>query len=213
MFAFSISLVLASTLAVCVAFSGPQPTTTTTRRAVLGSAIAWTGAHQVSALAFEGTGSSSYSGRTPATTAAKAANYRARIAADVKDFNALGAAIDKGETAGEAWIAFFIPYQRREPDSVGRTYAAQVDLVGADRAGGAALLLAGTYAKPNKPPDNLPQYKKYNALVKTLAPIQNAGKAGDSAKAKQEWSKAALALTEFLDSVEMPSELSDPLYK
>jgi hypothetical protein len=163
----------------------------TRHRAVWGSAIIpWTGAQQL-CIAFEGTGSS---------------------AADVKHFHALGTAIDQGETAGEAWIAVFIPYQRREPDNVGRTYAAQVDLVGAERAGGAALLLAGTYAKPNKPPDNLPQYKKYNALVKTLAPIQTAGKVGDAVKAKQEWAKAALALRDFLDSVDMPANLSDPLY-
>jgi len=165
-------------------------------------------------FAFEGQGSTSYSGRTPATQAAKAKSYRDRIAADVKDFNSLGAAIDRGETSGDAWVAFFIQYQRREPDSVGRTYAAQVDLTGLEGGGGGAgLLLASTFAKPNKPPDNLPQYKKYNILAKTLEPIKNAGKAGDAAKAKKEWSKASVALSEYLEAVEMPSDLSDHLYK
>ena len=88
---------------------------------------------------------------------------------------------------------FFIPYERREPDAAGRTYAAQIDLIGAKRqSGSAGLLLAGTYAKPNK---------KYNALVKTLASIQKAGSANDVEKAKQEWIKAAVALTDFLESV------------
>lgn len=166
------------------------------------------------AFAFEGQGSTSYSGRTPATQVAKAKSYRDRIAADVRDFNSLGAAIDRGETSGGAWVAFFIQYQRREPDSVGRTYAAQVDLTGLEGGGGGAgLLLASTFAKPNKPPDNLPQYKKYSILAKTLEPIKNAGKAGDAAKAKKEWTKASVALSEYLDAVAMPSDLSDPLYK
>lgn len=164
--------------------------------------------------AFEGSGSSSYSGRTPLAVAAKAKGYRDRVAADVKDFNNLGAAIDKGETQGQAWVSFFIPYQRREPDAVGRAYAARVDLVGLDQksAGGSGLLLAGTYAKPNKPPDNLVQFKKYTALAKTLEPINEAGKAGDARKAKRAWSKAAAALSEYLESVDMPPDLADPLY-
>jgi hypothetical protein len=164
--------------------------------------------------AFDGQGSSSYSGRTPATLASKAKAYRDRIAADVKDFNSLGAAIDRGETSGDAWVAFFIQYQRREPDSVGRTYAAQVDLTGLENSGGGAgLLLAATYAKPNKPPDNLLQFKKYNALAKTLETVKNAGKSDDSTKAKKEWTNASVSMSEYLETVAMPSDLSDPIYK
>lgn len=167
------------------------------------------------AFAFDGQGSSSYSGRTPATLASKAKAYRDRIAADVKDFNSLGVAIiDRGETSGDDWVAFFIQYQRREPDSVGRTYAAQVDLTGLENSGGGAgLLLAATYAKPNKPPDNLLQFKKYNALATTLESLKKAGKADDPAKAKKEWTKASVSMSEYLETVAMPSDLSDPLYK
>jgi hypothetical protein len=182
------------------------------RRALLASSP-WVVALPPLAQAFDGKGASSYSGRTPLAAATKAKGYRDRIAADVKDFKTLGEAIDRGETEGKAWVGFFITYQRREPDAVGRTYAAQIDLVGADRSGGAGLLLVNTFAKPNKPPDNLPQYKKYTALTKTLGPIEAAGKAGDAAKAKKAWSKAAETLSEYLASVDMPAELSDPLYR
>ena len=114
---------------------------------------------------------------------------------------------------GDAWVAFFIPYQRREPDSVGRTYAALLDLIGVEKSGGAALLLASTFAKPNKPPQNLPQYKKYEALIKIFDPIKAAGSAGDAKKAAKEYGKAAAAFSEYLAAVELPSDLSDPLYK
>lgn len=141
---------------------------------------------------------------------------RERIIADVKDFNKLGAAIDKGEIDIEndaAWVSFFIPYQRRSPDAAGRSYAAQLDLIGVEKSGGAGLLLATTYAKPNKPPTNLPQYKKYDALQMSLDPIKKAGTAGDAAKAKKEWSKAAVCFSDYLQSVDLPGDLSDPLYK
>lgn len=140
---------------------------------------------------------------------------RDRIAADVKDFNKLGAAIDKGELDPEndAWLAFFIPFQRRQPDVAGRSYAAQLDLVGAEKTGGAGLLLAATFAKPNKPPNNLPQYKKYEALAANLDAIKKAGKSGDVVKTKKEWSTAAAAFSDYLESVEMPRDLSDRLYK
>ena len=82
------------------------------------------------ALAFDGSGSSAYSGRSPATKAALKKQYQERIVADVRDFNTLGKAISKGETEGSAWVNFFIQFQRREPDAVGRTYAALVDLRG-----------------------------------------------------------------------------------
>jgi len=85
--------------------------------------------------------------------------------------------------------------------------------VGVEKSGGAALLLANTFAKPNKPPTNLPQYKKYTNLLPVFDPIQKAGKAGDAAKAQKAWSVAAVALSEYLESVDLPSSLSDPLYK
>lgn len=81
-------------------------------------------------FAFDGKGSSAYSGRSPATKAELKRGYQERIVADARDFNTLGKAISKGETEGSAWVNFFIQFQRREPDAVGRTYAALVDLRG-----------------------------------------------------------------------------------
>lgn len=80
--------------------------------------------------AFDGSGSTAYAGRSPATKAELKRQYQERVVADVRDFNVLGDAIRKGETEGNAWVTFFIQFQRREPDSVGRTYAALVDLRG-----------------------------------------------------------------------------------
>lgn len=199
------SLLVVGAAGRCGAFSVP------TRRAVLALPLV---VAAPAAQAFDGSGASSYSGRTQLSAATKAKGYRDRIAADVKDFNALGGAIAAGETSGPAWVDFFIQYQRREPDAVGRTYAAQIDLLGADRSGGAALLLVNTaYLKPNKPPDNLPQFKKYTAFAKTIEALQAAGKAGDAAKAQKVFTKSAEALSAYLESVDMPADLSDVLYK
>jgi hypothetical protein len=82
------------------------------------------------ARAFDGSGSTAYAGRSPATKAELKRQYQERVVADVRDFNVLGDAIRKGETEGNAWVSFFIQFQRREPDAVGRTYAALVDLRG-----------------------------------------------------------------------------------
>ena len=205
--AASITLFLA---AIAVQHCFALAPTKQTRRAFLASTVFLPPAI---ANSFDGSGSSAYSGRTPLEKAAKAKGYRDRIVADVRDFNNLGAAIRKGEVDGDAWISFFIPYQRREADSVGRTYAALLDLIGVEKSGGAALLLATTYAKPNKPPQNLIQYKKYDALLKIFDPIKVAGQAGDLKKATKEYGKAAVALSEYLEAVELPSDLSDPLYQ
>jgi hypothetical protein len=176
------------------------------------------------ANAFEGSGSSVYSGRNPATQAVKVKSYRDRVVADVRDFNALGRAIQSNDDAqglmdDAAWFAFFTPLQRRTPDSVGRSYAALVDLCGQDASGGGAgLLLAGSYAKPGKPPDNLPQYRRYNALTRSLTDLQKAAAAannktgGDGGKVREAWSLAATALSQYLESVDLPADLSNPLY-
>ena len=142
---------------ICEALSNKSPRT---RRSFFGMVAMPSILVPSISLAFDGSGSSAYAGRTPMEKTAKVKSYRDRIVADVKDFNNLGVAIDKGETEGDAWVDFFIPYQRKEADTVGRTYAALLDLVGVEKSGGAALLLATTYSKPNKPPQNLPQFKK-----------------------------------------------------
>lgn len=165
------------------------------------------------AIAFEGSGSSAYTGKTPTSKTELQKTYRARIAADVRDFNDLGAAIQKGETDGDNWVKFFIPYARREPDSVGRAYAALADLVGAPDRSGCGYLYAASFVKPGKPPENNPGVKKYNALTKSLEPIKADGKKGDVEKAQKDWEKASVAFSEFLEAVDMPAYLSDDLYK
>ena len=163
-------------------------------------------------LAFDGTGSSAYAGKNAASKAELKKSYQTRIIADVKDFKALGTAILNGETEGRAWGNFFIEFQRREPDENGRAYAAQVDLVGNKDLSGCGTLLAGSYAKPGKPADGLPSTKAYNAVAKAFDPIKVAGKKGDAAKAKSTWLKAGELLSAYLETVELPSSLSDPLY-
>mmetsp|Transcript_25727 Transcript_25727/g.36302 ORF Transcript_25727/g.36302 Transcript_25727/m.36302 type:complete len:225 (+) Transcript_25727:75-749(+) len=174
--------------------------------------------HQEPAVAFDGSGSSAYAGMAPSSKAALKKSYEARIAADVRDFNELGKAIKNGETEGDAWVNFFIQFARREPDDVGRTYAALADFLGppdsggGQHGGGDGYLLAATFTKPGKPSDNTPAVKKYNSLAKSFAGIKAAGKKGDAAKAKQEWEKTSILFEDYLDGVEMPGSLTDSLY-
>lgn len=165
-------------------------------------------------IAFDGSGSTAYSGRNPTSKAELKRSYQNRIVEDVKDFKRLGAAIDNGDLSPESsvWVSFFIEFQRREADDVGRTYAALADLVGTKDVSGCGLLLATSYGKPGKPADNLPSVKKFNAMAKLFDPIKAAGKKGDAAKVKSAWTKAGAALSEYLEAVELPPSLSDPIY-
>ncbi len=171
------------------------------------------------AFAFDGSGASASAGYNPASKAEKKRGYKERIVADIKDFNRLGQAIDQGTTEGPAWVNFFITFQRREPDAVGRTYAALVDLRGLptkkanEFEGGDGLLLANTFTKPGKPPDNTPAVKSFLKVSKTFDAIQAAGKAGDATKAKTAYLKTSELLSQYLADVEMPSDLKDPIYK
>jgi hypothetical protein len=171
------------------------------------------------ALAFDGSGSSAYSGYNPATKAELKKAYKVRIAADVYDFNVLGEAIiSKGETAGPAWTNFFIQFARREPDEFGRAYAALVDLRGLpinkkEFEGGDGMLLANTFTKAGKPPDNTPAVIAFKKLIRAFDPIEEAGKKGDVAKAKAEFQKAVPLLSAYLTSVELPGDLNDPSYQ
>jgi hypothetical protein len=171
------------------------------------------------ATAFDGSGSSAYAGRSPATKAELKRQYKDRIVADVKDFVSLGKAIDQGETEGRAWISFFITAQRREPDAVGRTYAALVDLRGLptkkanEFEGGDGLLLANTFTKAGKPPDNTPAVRSFLKLSKAFDAIEAAGKSGNASKAKQEWEKTKSLLEVYLADVELPGSITDPLYQ
>ena len=152
--------------------------------------------------------------------AEKKKGYQQRIVADVKDFKNLGAAIANGETEGKEWINFFIQFQRREPDEVGRTYAALADLRGLpvpkkknEYEGGDGMLLANTYTKAGKPPDNTPAVKSFKKLAPAFDAIEAAGKKGDVAKAKAEWDKTKELLSLYLADVELPASLDDPIYK
>jgi hypothetical protein len=171
------------------------------------------------AIAFDGSGASVSAGYSPATKAEKKKQFKERIVADIKDFNKLGQAIDKGETSGPAWVNFFITFQRREPDAVGRTYAAMVDLRGLptkkanEYEGGDGLLLANTFTKPGKPPDNTPAVKSFQKVSKTFDAIEAAGKSGDAAKAKTAWLKTSELLSQYLTDVELSGDLKDPIYK
>lgn len=163
--------------------------------------------------AFDGSGASAYSGRNPLTSKAEQRkNYQDRIVADVRDFKTLGDAIDKGILDGDAWVNFFIEYQRREPDAVGRTYAALADLIGTKDTSGCGYLLATSFAKAGKPSDGLPSVKKYNTMVKVFEPIKAAGAKGDLKKAKSSWTSAGVALSDFLNEVGLPKSLTDEIY-
>lgn len=171
------------------------------------------------AAAFDGSGASASAGYSPATKAEKKKKYQERIVADVTDFNKLGQAIENGDTKGSAWVNFFITFQRREADEVGRTYAALVDMRGVptkkanEFEGGGALLLANTFTKPGKPPDNTPAVKSFLKVSKTFDAIEAAGKAGDINKAKAAWLKTSELLSQYLSDVELPADLKDPIYK
>ena len=117
------------------------------------------------------------------------------------------------------WVNFFIIFQRREADSFGRTYAALVDLRGLptkkakEFEGGDGLLLANTFTKAGKPPDNTPAVKSFKNLSTTFDAIQAAGKTGDAKMAKAAWLKTSELLSKYLSDVELPSDLKDPIYK
>lgn len=219
----SLLLVLLAQHAAGYNISPPtSPSTSTSRRDCVGrilstAAVCWSGSS--AAQAFDGTGSSAYSGMNPSTKAELKKSWRERIAADVKDFKALGQAIDRGETEGKEWINFFIQFQRREADGVGRTFAALADLRGVpvpkkkdEYEGGDGLLLANTFTKAGKPPDNTPAVKSFRKLAPAFDTIEAAGKKGDASKAKAEWGKTKVLFFQYLADVEMPSDLNDPIY-
>lgn len=172
------------------------------------------------ASAFDGSGSSVSPGYSPATRAEQKRRYRDRVAADVGDFLALGRAIlDEGKTDGPAWVNFFVTLQRREPDGVGRTYAALADLRGLptkkanEFEGGAGLLLANTYTKPGKPPDNTAAVRSFLKLSRAFDAIEAAGRKGDATKAGQAWEATGELLSKYLADVDLPASLQDPIYK
>ncbi len=212
-------ILAALAIEVTSAYTAPSTPRVTTRKAFIATCASNVAAAAImqtatidNANAFDGAGSSAYSGRTPSSKAELQKSYQNRVVADVKDFKALGEAISNGETEGDAWVRFFIEFQRREADENGRTYAALADLVGIKDVSGCGLLLASSFAKPGKPADGLPSVKTYNAMSKTFEPIKAAGKKGDAKKAKAAYDKAVGPLSEYLEAVGLPSSLSDPIY-
>ena len=148
-------------------------------------------------LAFDGAGSSAYTGKSTTSRAELKKSYQRRVVADVKDFKRLGNTIQNGKSDGDEWVNFFIDYKRREPDSNGRAYAAYVDLVGNKELSGCGTLLGASYAKAGKPSENLPQVKKYNAMAKTFDPIKAAGAKGGVAKAKAAYEKVGTYIIQY----------------
>jgi hypothetical protein len=172
------------------------------------------------AQAFDGSGASASSGYNPTTRAERVKGWKQRVIADVQDFNRLGAALRNGQVgdSSKEWISFFIRFQRREPDDVGRTYGALVDLRGLptkkkyEYEGGDGLLLANSFTKPGKPPETTPAVKAWNKLFKQFDAIEAAGKKGDASAALVEWDKTKPLLEDYLNSVELPNSLSDKAY-
>ena len=58
-------------------------------------------------FAFDGSGSSAYSGKNPQSVLERRKTYQARVVQDAKDFVRLGAAIARGEMDGDAWVFVF----------------------------------------------------------------------------------------------------------
>ena len=170
--------------------------------------------------AFDGSGASASSGYNPTTKAERIRRWKERVIADVQDFNQLGLALRNGQAgdSSKEWISFFIQFQRREPDAVGRTYGALVDLRGLptkkkfEYEGGDGLLLAGSFTKAGKPPENTPAVKAWNKLFKQFDAIEAAGRKGDASSALVEWQKTKPLLEDYLNCVELPSSLSDKIY-
>lgn len=78
--------------------------------------------------------------------------------------------------------------------------------------GGDGLLLANTFTKAGKPPDNTPAVKSFRKLSQSFDAIESAGKQGDAKKALVAWEKTKILFEAFLADVEMPSSLEDPIY-
>ena len=168
-------------------------------------------------LAFDGSGSSAYSGKNPQSVLERRKTYQARVVQDAKDFVRLGAAIARGETDGDAWVFVFSPFERREPDAAGRTFAAVPDLIGhvegRELVGGCGYLLASSFTKQGKPPETTPAVKSFTALSKTFDAIKEAGSKGKADKAKAAYDKAAPLFAKYLEDVGLPGDLSDPIYR
>ena len=204
-------------LALLLLAATTQALRLTTRRSVIAAPAA--AAVAAPALAFDGQGSSAYAGRTPQSKLELRKSYQERVVADVRDFKNLGAAIKAGDLDGDAFFFFFTPQPRSRPDGAGRTYAALADLVGHPNdnnpkvlEGGCGYLLAASFAKAGKPPDNAPAVKAYASLAKTLDPIRAAAKKKAPDAAAKAYDAASAALGDYLAEVELPG-IADPRYK
>ncbi|KAL9188059.1 hypothetical protein ACHAXT_006437 [Thalassiosira profunda] len=183
-------LLLAAGLAS--AYTTPGPRRALSRKAFIHSGAAAAVLQSVipvhPAGAFDGAGSSAYAGKSTTSKADLQKSYKSRVVADVRDFRRLGMAIQNGDTNGPGWVNFFIEFQRREPDAVGRTYAAYVDLVGNKELSGCGTLLAASFAKPGKAVGGAAERERSTLLE----PIKVAGQKGDLGKAKAAYGKVTI---------------------
>ena len=74
-------------------------------------------------------------------------------------------------------------------------------------------MLASTFTKKGKPPENTPAVKSFAVLSKAFDPIKAAGAKKDAGKAKASWEKAAALFSKYLEDVELPADLNDPIYQ
>ena len=168
-----------------------------TRRGV----IAAPAAVAAPALAFDG---QAYAGRTPQATLELRKSYQERVAADVKDFRNLGAALEAENLSLDAVFFFFTPQPRSGPDGAGRSYGPLVDLVGySSNNWGCGYPLAASF-DAGRPPGDAPAVAALESLAGAFDPIRAAAKDRARAAAAEAYAAASAAFDAYLAAVGLP---------
>ena len=168
-----------------------------TRRGV----IAAPAAVAVPALAFDG---QAYAGRTPQATLELRKSYQERVAADVKDFRKLGAAIEARDLSLDKVFFFFTPQPRSRPDGAGRSYGPLVDLVGySSNNWGCGYPLAASF-DAGRPPGDGPAVAALESLAGAFDPIRAAAKDRARGAAAEAYAAASAAFDAYLAAVGLP---------
>ena len=168
-----------------------------TRRGV----IAAPAAVAAPALAFDG---QAYAGRTPQATLELRKSYQERVAADVKDFRKLGAAIEARDLSLDKVFFFFTPQPRSRPDGAGRSYGPLVDLVGySSNNWGCGYPLAASF-DAGRPPGDAPAVAALESLAGAFDPIRAAAKDRARDAAAEAYAAASAAFDAYLAAVGLP---------
>ena len=160
-------------------------------------------------FAFEGL--SAFFGQSPATKIHIQISFQDGVAADIYEFNSIGAFL--GSTATKTAMVylreqknFFSPYQRQVPYEVGRTYTVLENMIGhfvkkTNKSGGVdGYLLLLTFSKQVKPPNNVPSVNNKYSLLVSFDTIQTVRKKGYLINARAVWEKYSVLLSKyFLD--------------